>query len=258
MGSACFPSTASSRFGPLSCSRGFVSARPFAGMGGVADSVLPLKDGNGERGGAKVCLADVDRRRQQLCHRIGQGTSHGSIDRPGGVEGSPVRPARLCEYRTTHKLFGGELMNQEPTSVLIVAHQTAATPALLEAVRERAHRGPSKFHLLVPRRRRSGDRTADPQEVGVHEAREVLHDTLPQLSEAAGSEVGGDIGETDALKAIEDALGRAHYDEIIVSTLRLGVSRWLKNDLVSKAQAFGLPVHHVVGKDSRVAGAANR
>lgn len=49
-------------------------------------------------------------------------------------------------------------MNQEPTSVLIVAHQTAATPALLDAVRERAHRGPSEFHLLVPRRRRSGDR----------------------------------------------------------------------------------------------------
>jgi len=149
-------------------------------------------------------------------------------------------------------------MNQEPTSVLIVAHQTAATPALLDAVRERAHRGPSKFHLLVPRRRRSGDRTANPQEIGAHEAREVLHDTLPQLSEAAGTEVAGDIGETDPLKAIEDALGRGHYDEIIVSTLPLGVSRWLKNDLVSKAQAFGLPVHHVIGKDSRVAGAANR
>ena len=149
-------------------------------------------------------------------------------------------------------------MNQEPTSVLIVAHQTAATPALLDAVRERAHRGPSKFHLLVPRRRRSGDRTANPQEIGAHEAREVLHDTLPQLSEAAGTEVAGDIGETDPLKAIEDALGRGHYDEIIVSTLPLGVSRWLKNDLVSKAQAFGLPVQHVTGKDSRVAGAANR
>jgi hypothetical protein len=49
-----------------------------------------------------------------------------------------------------------------------------------------------------------------------------------------------------------------HYDEIIVSTLPLGVSRWLKHDLVSKAQAFGLPVHHVLGKDSRLAGTANR
>ncbi|HYB28177.1 MAG TPA: hypothetical protein VEF89_16295 [Solirubrobacteraceae bacterium] len=99
---------------------------------------------------------------------------------------------------------------------------------------------------------------ADPQEIGAHEAREVLRDALPRLSEAAGTEVTGDIGDTEPLMAIQDALNIGHYDEIIISTLPLGVSRWLKHDLVSKAQAFGLPVHHVLGKDSRLAGAANR
>jgi hypothetical protein len=88
MGSACFPSTASSRFGPVSCSHGFVSRRPFAGMSGIADGV-PAFEGRGW--GArrcKVCLAGVDRRRQELCHRFGrQSPSHGSLDRPGGVEG---------------------------------------------------------------------------------------------------------------------------------------------------------------------------
>ena len=34
--------------------------------------------------------------------------------------------------------------------VLVVAHKTAATPALLDAFRERAARGPARFHLLVP------------------------------------------------------------------------------------------------------------
>jgi hypothetical protein len=99
---------------------------------------------------------------------------------------------------------------------------------------------------------------ANPQEIGVEEAREVLRDALPRLSEAAGTEVTGDIGDAEPLMAIQDALNRGHYDEIIVSTLPLGVSRWLKHDLVSKARAFGLPVHHVLGKDSRLAGAANR
>jgi hypothetical protein len=149
-------------------------------------------------------------------------------------------------------------MDHEMTSVLVVAHQTAATPALLEAVRERARSGPSRFHLLVPRRRRGGDKMAEAQDIGVAEAREVLRDALPQLSEAAGTEVTGDIGDLEPLTAIQDALNRGHYDEIIVSTLPLGVSRWLKHDLVSKTRAFGLPVHHVLGKDSRVAGAANR
>jgi hypothetical protein len=149
-------------------------------------------------------------------------------------------------------------MDQEPTSVLIVAHQTAATPALLEAVRERARGGPSRFHLLVPRRRRSGERVANPEDIGAQEAHEVLRGALPRLSDAAGTEVTGDIGDLEPQIAIQDALKRGHYDEIIVSTLPLGLSRWLKHDLVSQAQAFGLPVHHVVGKDSRLAGAANR
>lgn len=149
-------------------------------------------------------------------------------------------------------------MDQETTSVLVVAHQTAATPALLEAVRERARSGPSRFHLVVPRRRRSGEKVANPQEIGVHEAREVLRVALPQLSEAAGTEVTGDLGDLEPAIAIKDALDRGHYDELIVSTLPLGVSRWLKHDLVSEARSFGLPVHHVVGKDSRLAGTANR
>ena len=149
-------------------------------------------------------------------------------------------------------------MDQEMTSVLVVAHQTAATPALLEAVRERARSGPSRFHLVVPRRRRSGEKVANPQEIGAQEAREVLRKALPQLSEAAGSEVTGDIGDLEPAIAIKDALDRGHYDEIIVSTLPLGLSRWLKHDLVSEARSFGLPVHHVLGKDSRLAGTASR
>ena len=149
-------------------------------------------------------------------------------------------------------------MDQEPASVLVVAHQTAATPALIEAVRERASSGPSRFHLPVPRRRRSGEKVANPQEVGAHEAREVLRDALPRLSEAAGTDVTGDIGDLEPAMAIKDELNRGHYDEIIVSTLPLGVSRWLKHDLVSEARSFGLPVHHVLGKDSRLAGAATR
>lgn len=33
--------------------------------------------------------------------------------------------------------------------VLVVAHKTAATAALLDVIRERAARGPARFHLLA-------------------------------------------------------------------------------------------------------------
>jgi hypothetical protein len=134
----------------------------------------------------------------------------------------------------------------EPANVLVVAHQTAATTPLLDAIRERAQRGPARFHLVVPRRPHGLDKVADPEEHGAGEARRVLADALPKLSAAAGHEVSGDIGDAEPLMAIQDAINLGNFDEIIISTLPLGVSRWLKLDLVSKTRGLGLPVTHVL------------
>jgi hypothetical protein len=87
---------------------------------------------------------------------------------------------------------------------------------------------------------------ADPEEHGAEEARRVLADALPKLSTAAGQEVTGELGDAEPLMAIQDAVNLGNYDEMIISTLPLGVSRWLKLDLVSKARALGLPVIHVL------------
>jgi hypothetical protein len=135
---------------------------------------------------------------------------------------------------------------EEPVSVLVVAHQTAATPPLLEAVRERAQRGPATFHLVVPRRPHGLAKVADPEEFGQDEAQRVMADALPKLSAVAGHEVTGSIGDAEPLMAIQDAINLGEYDEIIVSTLPLGISRWLKLDLISKARGLGLPVTHVL------------
>jgi hypothetical protein len=133
----------------------------------------------------------------------------------------------------------------EPANVLLVAHQTAATPALLDAVRERARRGQVHFHLVVPRQAHGMHRLVDPQETTSDEAQTVLDTALPKLAEAAGHHVTGNLGDTEPLMAIHDAINLGSYDEIIISTLPLGISRWLKLDLVSKARGLGLPVTHV-------------
>ena len=143
----------------------------------------------------------------------------------------------------------------EPANVLVVAHQTAATPGLLDAVRERAGRGPATFHLVVPQQAHGMHKVVDPQDAGVDEAQRVLEVALPKLSEAAGAEVTGSVGDAEPLMAIQDAVNLGDYDEIIVSTLPLGISRWLKLDLVSKARGLGLPVTHVAAASKVEAGA---
>ena len=142
----------------------------------------------------------------------------------------------------------------EPVSVLVVAHQTAANTSLLEAVRERAQQGPARFHMVVPRRPHGMHKVVDPLEAGDDEAHMVLDDALPRLCEAAGQEVTGGVGAPEPLMAIHDAVNLGSYDEIIISTLPLGMSRWLKLDLISKAKAIGLPVTHVTAKEREPSG----
>src|SRR5205085_10210361 len=106
-------------------------------------------------------------------------------------------------------------------------------------------RSPARFHLVVPRQPHGMHKVVDPLDVGEEEARRVLSRALPKLTEVAGQQVTGSLGDPEPLMAIQDAVNLGDYDEIIVSTLPLGVSRWLKLDLVSKARALGLPVTHV-------------
>ncbi len=126
--------------------------------------------------------------------------------------------------------------------VLVVAHKTAATPALIEAVRERAARGGATFTLLVPKAVHGVAKVADPEDVDSSEAQEVLDLALPLLSEAAGSQVEGIVGDPDPMNAIHDAINLRGFDEVIISTLSGRVSKWLKLDLPSKISGLGLPV----------------
>ena len=134
----------------------------------------------------------------------------------------------------------------EPAHVLVVAHQTAATNRLLDAVRERAQRSPARFHLVVPQQPHGMHKLVDPQDAGEDEANRVLAQALPKLSEAAGHDVTGSIGDSEPLMAIEDAVNLGGFHEIIISTHARGMSRWLKLDLISKARGLGLPVTHVL------------
>jgi hypothetical protein len=128
--------------------------------------------------------------------------------------------------------------------ILVVANRTAATPALIAAVRERASRGPCSFTLLVPQ-------LVAEEAFGDEEARKTIELAVPLLEEAAEDEVPAIIGTCDAMLAVERVLVHEHYDEVIVSTLPERVSHWLKRDLPTRIERLGIPVTVVRARSPR-------
>ncbi len=127
--------------------------------------------------------------------------------------------------------------------VLIVAHQTAATPELIEAVRRRVRQGPpATFTLLVPAVAHGMHRLVDAEDQPPDEAQAVLDRALPLLSEATGAPVEGMLGDPEPLAGVQDAINLHGFDEVIISTLPKRLSRWLRMDLPSKVAGLGLPV----------------
>ncbi len=117
--------------------------------------------------------------------------------------------------------------------ILIVANRTAATPALIDAVKKRAFEATCRFTLLVPR----AFWDADTEESAI-----TLELAIPLLEEALGSHVEGLTGDADPFVAVTGALENGDYDEIIISTLPARVSHWLHLDFPARVQRLGLPV----------------
>jgi hypothetical protein len=137
--------------------------------------------------------------------------------------------------------------------VLVVANQTAESEELLAALKARADQGPVEFTLLVPATPHGAAWAANMfADKGRAEAEDHMHAMVERLR-AIGLDVKeAKVGDPDALAAVCDETNFNEYDELIVSTLPLHVSKWLKLDLPSKAKAAtGLPVMHVTAEAAK-------
>ena len=139
---------------------------------------------------------------------------------------------------------------ETPADVLVVAHKTAATPALLDAIRVRAAQGSARFHLLVPNPAEHAELTEAERHQKHVEGEHVLALALPLIDEAAGGPASGSVSfRHDPMDAVEEALHDGDFHEIIVSTLPRSVSRWLHVDLPHRLSHTGLPVTTVTARE---------
>jgi hypothetical protein len=137
-----------------------------------------------------------------------------------------------------------------PTRVLVVAHKTAATKALSNAVAARVAAGPCTITLLVPAAASGLHWAVDPEDQCCAQAEAVIAEAGPVLEAAAGCAVDSIVGSHDPLAAVEDALNLRGFDEVIVSTLGTRASRWLRFDLPRRIARLGVPVTTVMPSDA--------
>ena len=117
-------------------------------------------------------------------------------------------------------------------SYLIVANQTLTSESLREAITARLADEPVRTYVVVPMSPGTGRLSWDEQESRTV-AKERLDDMLERLREM-GAEADGEVGDRDPVMAVRDALRRQEVDEVIVSTLPRGLSRWLGEDVPSR------------------------
>ena len=137
-------------------------------------------------------------------------------------------------------------------SYLVVGNQTLDSAELAEAIRERLGTGPVTFHLVVPATPISHKLTWDEDEAR-DAATERLNQAIERLG-ASGAEVSGEIGVPDPVQATRDALRGREVDEIILSTLPPGISRWLGQDVPTRLKgSVEVPVVVVTTQRQRAA-----
>jgi hypothetical protein len=112
--------------------------------------------------------------------------------------------------------------------ILVVAHRSVATPAIVDELRRRAGAQPSDIALLIPD-------AADPATAGW---------TLKRAARLIGREVGAPVEglmamASDPFDAIEAAVRDRSFDEIIISTLPAAGSSWLTDDLPARVRVLG-------------------
>jgi len=131
--------------------------------------------------------------------------------------------------------------------ILVVANQTAAGRELLEEIANRCRGIECEVLLVSPALLGSrSQRWASDIDEGLDRARERLDRSVTALR-GVGADVRAEVGDPDPNMAIEDALRMFPADEIIISTLPPGESRWLEHDVVERTRReVDLPMTHVI------------
>jgi GABA permease len=159
------------------------------------------------------------------------------LARDHGVDTQAVEP---LHYRGRS---GRRPTQTDGRRVLVLANRTLHSEELPARIHKMAAEAPTRFFFLVPADAGAGETASEARVLAESRLRHLvdrLHDD--------GIDAEGVIGDPDPFRAAERILEREQFDEIVLSTLPPGLTRYLGADLARRMQRnFQMPVTHVEG-----------
>jgi hypothetical protein len=130
--------------------------------------------------------------------------------------------------------------------ILVIANETVGGGTLRQSIQRRAEGVREEILVVVPALNSPLRHWASDEDDARARAGERLERSLARLRED-GVNARGEVGDSDPLQAMEDALRTFGADEIIISTHPEGRSNWLERGVVTGArERFAVPITHVV------------
>jgi hypothetical protein len=143
--------------------------------------------------------------------------------------------------------------------ILVIANETVTGQRLRRTIDEASRDVEEQVLVVCPALNSPLKHWVSDEDEARRAAHRRLSRSLLQLEED-GVTAFGEVGDSDPLQAIEDALRRFAADEIIISTHPEGRSNWLERGVVEGArERFHIPITHVVvDLEAEAASAAGR
>jgi hypothetical protein len=130
--------------------------------------------------------------------------------------------------------------------ILVIANETVGGATLRDRIRERSEGVRAEVLVVAPALNSPIRHWASDEDGARALADARLQESL-SLLRSGGVSARGEVGDSEPLQAIEDALRTFGADEIIISTHPEGRSQWLERGVVSAArERFAVPITHVV------------
>jgi hypothetical protein len=123
-----------------------------------------------------------------------------------------------------------------PRRILVLANETGAGPALFEELAYRTRGQPSDVRIVAPALTSRARYWVSDEDAGIADAERRLNATLSRC-EAAGIAARGEVGDSDPLLALDDAMRTYKPDEVIIATHLPARSNWLEEGIVAQARS---------------------